>query len=84
MNAKIIEHNKIILQNTLGQTFTFHAKYIHSETCPLHFKLQMISSQIVGLLHYQLKKILIELCVGNYITRYGIINGTNGIFKNYT
>jgi hypothetical protein len=28
-NAKIIEHNKMILKNTLGQTFTFHAKDIH-------------------------------------------------------
>jgi len=52
MNAKTIEHDKIILQNTLGQTFTFHAKDIHSETCPLHFKLQMVPSQIVGLLNY--------------------------------
>jgi len=28
-NAKTIEHNKMILKNTLGQTFTFHAKDIH-------------------------------------------------------
>jgi hypothetical protein len=57
MNAKTIEHNIIILQNTLGQTFTFHAKDIHFETCPPHFKLQMVPSQIVGLLNYQFKKI---------------------------
>jgi len=57
MNAKTIEHNKIILQNTLGQTFTFHAKDIHSKTYPPDFKLQMVPSHIVGLLNYQLKKI---------------------------
>jgi hypothetical protein len=77
-NAKTIdEHNKIIFQNTLGQTFTFHAKDIHFETCQSHFKLPMIPSQIVGL-HYELlilKVILMKLCVGNHITSYGLVDG---------
>jgi len=30
------------------------------------------------------KDTLIELCARNYITRYGIINGVDRIFKNYT
>jgi hypothetical protein len=51
INAKKIEHNKTILQNTLGQTFTFHAKDIHFETCPPHFKLPMVPSQITSLHH---------------------------------
>jgi hypothetical protein len=51
INAKKFEHNKTILQNTLGQTFTFHAKDIHFETCPPHFKLPMVPSQIASLHH---------------------------------
>jgi hypothetical protein len=39
IDAKTIEHNKIILQNTLGQTLTFHAKDIHFETCPPYLKI---------------------------------------------
>jgi hypothetical protein len=51
------------------------------------FKLPMIPSQIVGL-HYELLfkwNMLIELCVGNHITSYGLVdalvNGANEIFK---
>jgi hypothetical protein len=41
-NAKKIKHNKIIFQNTMGQTFPFHAKDINFETCSFHFRLSMI------------------------------------------
>ncbi len=75
-NAKTIEHNKIILQNTLDQTFTFHAKNVHSETCPPHFKLPMVPSQINSL-HHKLsikKDMLVKLCAKNYITSYSLVN----------
>ncbi len=63
MNAKTIEHNKIILQNTLCQTFTFHAKDIHFKTCPPHFKLQMVPSQHSWPPKLSIKKdTLIEFC----------------------
>ncbi len=78
-NAKTIEHNKIILQNTLGQTFTFHAKNIHSKTCPSHFKLPMASSQIASL-HHELsikKDMLVKLYARNYITSYGLVNSVD-------
>jgi hypothetical protein len=82
-NAKKFEHNKIIFQNTTGQTFPFHAKDIHFETCFFHFRLSMIPNPN---LHHELliKNILIKLCAGNYITIYDFINGVNGILRNYT
>jgi hypothetical protein len=30
------------------------------------------------------KKSLVELCVGNYETSDGLVNGANGIFENFT
>jgi hypothetical protein len=75
-NAKTIEQNKIILQNTLGQTFTFHAKNIHFKTCPPHFKLPMVPCQIASLHH----ELLVKLCVGNHITLYGLVNGVDDFF----
>jgi hypothetical protein len=36
-NLKPNAHNKIVYDKTLGKTFKFIAKYIHSRTC-LHFK----------------------------------------------
>jgi hypothetical protein len=73
------------LKNTLGQTFTFHAKDIHY-TCPSHFKLQIIPSQTISFDHeLSIKKdMLIELCAGNYIISNGFVNGVDGILKVYT
>jgi hypothetical protein len=84
-NAKTIEHNKIIFKNTLGQTFTFHAKDICSKICPPHFKLPMVPSQTIGL-HHELsmkKDMLIILCARNYITLDGLVNGVDNFFKDY-
>ncbi len=71
----------------MGQTFIFHAKDIHFETCPSHFKLPMIPSEIVGL-HCELLikwNMLIKLCVANHITLDGLVdglvNGVDEIFK---
>ncbi len=48
-----------------------------------NFKLSIEPNQIFGL-HIELllkKKMLIELCLGNYVMSYGLVNG---IFVNYT
>ncbi len=74
------------MQNKICQTFTFHAKDIHSETCRPHFKLQIVWSQTICFDHeFSIKKdMLIKLCVGNYITSNDFVNGVDGIFKDYT
>jgi hypothetical protein len=46
----------------------------------------MVPSQIAGL-HHELsikKDMLIKLCARNYITSYGLVNGANESFINYT
>jgi hypothetical protein len=85
MNIKTITHNKIVYDKTLGETFNFFAKDIHSKTCPFHFKLSMLPSHTNGLHHelLLLKNMLIELRVGNYATIDGLVNGANGTFKDY-
>jgi len=40
-NLKTNAHNKIVYDKTLGKTFNFFAKDIHSKTC-FHFKLSMV------------------------------------------
>jgi len=50
-NLKTSAHNKHVYDKTLRQTFKFLAKDIHSETCPSHFKLSMLTSHINGLHH---------------------------------
>jgi hypothetical protein len=51
----------------------------------LHFKLPNLPSQIASL-HYKKfvkKKMIVELCVGNYETFNGLVNGAYGIFKDF-
>jgi hypothetical protein len=76
---------KNIFQNTIGETFTFLACDVHIETCSSHLKLSNLPFQTVGL-HYKIlakKKMLVELCVGNYETFDGLVNGANVIFENF-
>jgi hypothetical protein len=47
-NLKTIAHNQIVYDKTLGKTFKFLTKDIHSKTC-LHFKLSMLPFNISGL-----------------------------------
>ncbi len=52
-----------------------------------HFQLFNLPSQIIDL-HYEIfvkKKMLVELCVGNYEILDGLVNGAiaNGIFEDY-
>ncbi len=70
---------------TLDKTFNFFAKDIHPETCPSHFKLLMLPFHTSGL-HHELffkKYMLVELCVENYATLNGLVNGANGTFEDY-
>jgi hypothetical protein len=74
---------KYIFQNTIGETFTFLTCDVHIETCLSHLKLSNLPFQTVGL-HYEIlakKKMLVELCVGNYETFDGLVNGANVIFE---
>jgi hypothetical protein len=44
----------------------------------------MLTSHISSLHHeLLLKKMLVELCVGNYATSNGLVNGVNGTFQDY-
>jgi hypothetical protein len=49
-NVKIIAHNKIVYDKTLGKIIKFLAKDIHFEMCP-HFKLSMLPSHTSDLHH---------------------------------
>jgi hypothetical protein len=56
-----------------------------SDTCRTHFKLFQLPNETCGL-HIELllkKYILIKLCVGNYSTLDGLVNGANGTFQDY-
>jgi hypothetical protein len=76
---------KNIFENTCGETFAFFAQDVCFETCPSHFRLSMIPSQKTCLHCELLVKInlLVKLCARNYATSDGLINGANGIFKDY-
>jgi hypothetical protein len=50
-NLKTNAHNKHVYDKTLGQTFKFIPKDIHSKTCPFHFKLSILASHINNLHH---------------------------------
>ncbi len=83
INAKTTMHNKNIFQNTLGETFTFLACDVHTETCPS--QLSNLPFQMVGL-HYEIlvnKKMLVELCARNYETFDGLVNGVDEIFEDF-
>jgi hypothetical protein len=59
---------------------------VHIETCPFHFKISNLPSQMISL-HYKIlvkKKMLAELCEGNYETFDGFMNGGDGIFEGFT
>jgi hypothetical protein len=48
---------------TPSETFKFHTKDIHFETCPSHFKLSILPSHTSGLHELLLKKICKWNCV---------------------
>jgi hypothetical protein len=59
---------------------------INHQSCPPSYKLSNDLSKISGL-HSIInikKDMLVELCVGNYATSNGLLNGVDGIFKTST
>jgi hypothetical protein len=58
----------------------------HHDTCPQSFQLQNDVTFIARLhLEVQVKKnMLVELCVGNYVTHHGLVNGADEIFQGST
>ncbi len=80
------KHNKNVFINTLGPTFIFKVMDINYQSCPPSYKLSNDPSKIASL-HFTnniKKNMLVELCVGNYATSDGLVNGVDGIFKTST
>ncbi len=70
-------------KNTLGLTFIFKTMDINHQLCPPSYKFLNDASKTTGL-HFIInikKYMLVELCVGNYATYNGLVNGANDIFK---
>ncbi len=79
------KNNENVLTNT-NPTFIFKAMNINHQSCPPSYKLSNDLSKISGL-HSIInikKDMLVELCVGNYATSNGLLNGVDGIFKTST
>jgi hypothetical protein len=75
------KQNEQVFVNTLGLTFIFKAMKINHQSCPPFYKFLNDASKIIGLnsIIQILKKMLVELCVGNYATCDGLVNGIDGI-----
>ncbi len=72
--------------NTLGLTFIFKAMDINHQSRPPSYKFSNDPSKIIGLhfiIHIK-KDMLLELCVGNYATFDGLVNGVDDIFRTST
>jgi hypothetical protein len=56
---------------------------INHQSCPPFYKLSNDPSKTKSLYFIIniLKYMLVELCVGNYATSNGLVNGADGIFK---
>jgi hypothetical protein len=83
---KNISHNKYVFENTFKDTWPFVAQDIHFDTCP-HFKFSTNPSQQLVLIHkchWFNRNMLIELCVSDYVTLDGLVNGVDGTFPDYT
>ncbi len=63
--------------------FILHVEDKHHDTCPQSFQLQN-DANFIARLHSKVqvkKNTLVELCVGNYATHDGLVNGASGIFQ---
>jgi len=77
------KHNENVFTNTLGLTFIFKAMAINHQSCPLSYKLSNDLSKTMGL-HFTINiknNMLVKLCVSNYVTFDGFVNGIDGILK---
>ncbi len=82
-NKLMKKHNETVFINTWGPTFIFKAMDINHQSCLPCYKL-LNNSRKIASLHYIIcirMYILVEICVGNYATSNGLVNGANGIFK---
>ncbi len=82
-NKLVQKHNENVFTNTLSPMFTFKAMGINHQSCPPSPKLPNDPNKVIGF-HFIINiniYMLVELCVGNYATFHGHVNGTNGILK---
>ncbi len=75
---------KKLFEQTIDPIYRFQAKDIKHDMCPPCFTLSKINPSKIGGLHYELHlkpNLLTELCVINYCTNDGLVNGAKGYFK---
>jgi hypothetical protein len=85
-NKHVQKHNENMFTTTLGPTFIFKAIDMNHQSCPPSHKFSNDLSKPMGL-HFTItikKDMLIELCVSNYATSNGLVNGVDGILKSST
>jgi hypothetical protein len=80
------KHNESAFLRSEGDVFILRAQDKHHNTCFQSFQLQNDANVTIGLhSKVQVKKNkLVELCVKNYATHDGLVNGANGIFQGST
>ncbi len=86
INELVQKHNENVFINTLSPMFIFKTMDINHQSCPPFYKLSNDLSKIASL-HSTINiniYMLVELCVGNYVTSDGLVNGINDIFKTST
>jgi len=72
-----------VFNKTYGPTFNFEPTNIHHHSCPSSYELLDDLSKFIGL-HTTIcikQDMIVELCVGNYATYDGLVNGIDGLFK---
>jgi hypothetical protein len=75
-----------VFNKTYGLTFNFEVINIHHHSCPSSCELPDALSKIISLyitIHIK-EDIVVGLCVGNYATYDGLVNGADGVFKTST
>ncbi len=78
------KYNENVFTNTLGLTFISKIMDINHQSCWPSYKYLNDLSKIASLhftIHIKKEDMLVELCVGNYVTFDGLVNAIDGIFK---
>ncbi len=75
------KHHELTFVQSERDVFILHAQKRHHDTCPQSFQLQNDANFTTWLpSKVQIKKnMLVKLCVGNYVTHDGFVNGVDGI-----